>query len=426
MKITLITIGSRGDVQPFMALGLGLQKSGHKILLATHVTFEKEIRELGMDFAPIEGDIRQLVETDAVQDVIGTGSNPFLFSQRFMKAATLLVRQAVKDMLSACNEADAAVLAGLGFYGGYDVCEKLGIPFVIAAVQPLAPTSAFGNLFFPTAPRWLPFAGVYNRATFYLFNWLFWSFVRGSLNNARSEILGLRLTSFAPPFSMLAKHGVPSLYGVSPAVIPHPSDWADCFDMTGYWFLDSPTAWSPPSALADFIEAGSPPVYIGFGSLFSREAEAVADIALRAIEISGQRGILLTGWGGMKVTRKSEQVFFIESAPHSWLFPRMSSVVHHGGAGTTAAGLRAGIPTVIVPFMGDQLFWGRRVRELGVGAAPIPRSKLTPERLAESISTVIHDEGIRSRAQELGQRIHAEDGVARAVEKINDYFRKWD
>ena len=375
-----------------------------------------------MGFLPVEGDIRQLVGTESLRQVADTGNNPILFSFRFRRAARPLVQQAVKDMLAACRGAQAAVLAGLGQYGGCDVAEKLSLPFVTAAVQPMFSTRTIHSPFFPPAPAWLPFKGSYNRLTYSLLAWMLWSFVRSSLSKARCEILDLGAASFAPPFDKLARQGVPSLVGVSPAVISKPYDWPSAVDLTGYWFLDSPASETLPVELERFIGSGPPPVYIGFGSLSDREAEIFTQIAIDALKQAGQRGVLLTGWGGLHGTSRSDDLLAIDFAPHKSLFPRMAAVVHHGGAGTTAAGLRAGAPNVIVPFMGDQPFWGRRVYELGVGAAPIPRAELSTQRSADAISTVVHDQGIRARAAQLGEKIRAEDGIGRAVEKINQYF----
>jgi sterol 3beta-glucosyltransferase len=206
----------------------------------------------------------------------------------------------------------------------------------------------------------------------------------------------------------------PTLYGFSPSVIPKPSDWHNT-EVTGYWFLDAATDWVPPADLMAFLQAGPPPVYIGFGSMGSRKPEETADLVLQAIARTGQRAILLSGWGGLSKADLPETVFMVESVPHSWLFSQVAAVVHHGGAGTTAAGLRAGVPSIVIPFFGDQPFWGQRVAKLGVGPEPIPRKQLTVERLAQAIRTAVTDRGMIRRAADLGAKIQAEDGVANAV-----------
>ena len=208
----------------------------------------------------------------------------------------------------------------------------------------------------------------------------------------------------------------PMIAGYSPAVFPKPTDWPAWVHVTGYWFLNAEAGWQPPAALVDFLQAGPAPVYIGFGSMAGRNPEQRAETAIKALERSGQRGILLTGWGGLQAGDLPDFVFAVDSVPHDWLFPQMAAVVHHGGAGTTAAGLRAGAPTVIVPFFGDQPFWGRRVAELGVGTRPIAQKQLSVERLAAAIRTAACDLDMRRRAQELSQRIGREDGIGRAVE----------
>jgi sterol 3beta-glucosyltransferase len=198
-------------------------------------------------------------------------------------------------------------------------------------------------------------------------------------------------------------------------VCPKPSDWGNDIHITGYWFLDQGDDWTPPQALVNFLQAGSPPVYIGFGSMSIRKPEETTNLVLKALAQTKQRGIILSGWGGFHVDELPDSVFTLDSVPFSWLFPRLAAVVHHGGAGTTAAGLRAGVPSVVIPFFGDQPFWGQRVAELGVGPAPIPLRKLTVERLSQAIQTAVNDHTMRQRAADLGAKIQGEDGIASAV-----------
>jgi UDP:flavonoid glycosyltransferase YjiC (YdhE family) len=197
--------------------------------------------------------------------------------------------------------------------------------------------------------------------------------------------------------------------------LPKPADWGEAIHVTGYWFLPPATDWSPPPALVDFLHAGPPPVYIGFGRMVSRQPEETADLVIQAVTQSGQRAILLTGWGGLQKERLPENICLIDSAPHDWLFSQVAAVVHHGGAGTTAAGIRAGVPSLIIPFFGDQFFWGTRVAALGIGPAPIPRKQLTVDRLAAALQTMTTNQPMQQRAAQLGAQVQAEDGVAQAV-----------
>jgi sterol 3beta-glucosyltransferase len=206
------------------------------------------------------------------------------------------------------------------------------------------------------------------------------------------------------------------LYAYSDQIVPKPADWGENVHVTGYWECQPDTTWQPPTALLDFLNAGPVPVYIGFGSMFGTNSERRGQIILDALKQSSQRAILATGWGGLKVDANASEVFVIEQAPHEWLFNCVSAVVHHGGAGTTAAGLRAGKPTLICPFMGDQGFWGRRVEALGVGAAPIPQKALTAEKLAAALTQITTDSAMRERAEALGTRLRSENGAVRAAE----------
>ncbi len=243
------------------------------------------------------------------------------------------------------------------------------------------------------------------------------------INTWRKEVLNLPTRSILAS-EMVRSNGelVPVLYYYSPHVIPQPNDWPKNAIATGYWFLNSMNNWQPPADLVKFIAAGKPPVYIGFGSMTGQHPEQIAQIVIAALKKSKQRGIIATGWGGLAASDLPENIFKIESVPHDWLFPQMAAVVHHGGAGTTAAGLRAGKTTVICPFFGDQPFWGNRIAELGVGTKPIPIKQLTVDKLVDAINTAVSNENMRQRAANLGEKIRSEDGVARAVEIINNYL----
>jgi sterol 3beta-glucosyltransferase len=211
------------------------------------------------------------------------------------------------------------------------------------------------------------------------------------------------------------KEDSPVLYAFSPAVVPRPSDWRKGCSITGYWFLDKPD-WIPPQTLLDFIQAASPPVYIGFGSMSERDPQALSELLIRALRLAGQRGVLLSGWADLPKENMPDDMYVIESVPHDWLFPRMAAVVHHGGAGTTAAVFRAGVPNIAVPFFGDQNFWAGQVWRLGTGPRPIPRKRLTAENLAQAIKQAVSSAPIQQRAEALGEEIRREDGVARAIE----------
>jgi len=286
-------------------------------------------------------------------------------------------------------------------------------------LQPLHPTRAFPSYASPTQRN---LGGFLNRFTYLASDTMFWFPYRSAVNRFRQEQMNLPQIPIWVNEIRQWQRRCPVIYGFSPSVVQKPPDWGDHVEVTGYWFLDRQPGWQPPADLADFLAAGSPPVYIGFGSMSTRKPQETTELVLRALSRDRQRGLLLTGWGGLSEIDLPDYVFKIESAPHDWLFPQMAAVVHHGGAGTTAAGLRAGIPTIIVPHFIDQPFWGQRVADLGAGPQPIPRKQLTAERLADAINIAVTDEKMRRRAADLGEIIRAEDGVARAVEVINSHI----
>jgi UDP:flavonoid glycosyltransferase YjiC (YdhE family) len=251
-------------------------------------------------------------------------------------------------------------------------------------------------------------------------NRLFFWMLKDTLNGCRREVLGLPALPWRA-YATLDVGRLPILYGYSPALLPKPPDWGDWLHVTGFWFLDGAEHWQPPGELARFLDAGPPPVYVGFGSMVEREAERLTRLAVDALQQSGRRGVLLSGWSGLGGSALPETILRVDSVPHEWLFPRTAVVVHHGGAGTTAAALRAGVPSVSVPFFADQAFWGWCVHQSGAGAPPVPRQRLTVERLAGAIGRATQAE-VRQRAADLGQRIRAEAGVAEACKWVEHYL----
>jgi UDP:flavonoid glycosyltransferase YjiC (YdhE family) len=321
-------------------------------------------------------------------------------------------------MLAALNNSTACILSPLAQFGGYDACEKLGIYPVITHLQPVVPMDEYPSPFFPDLPN-IVGRGIYNRFTANVVIVALWQMFRPLVNAARVERLGLEKHSLSGTWGATKKRKVPILMAYSPHIIvPPEKNWPENYHTTGYWFLDEPLDWSPPVDLEAFLSAGEPPIYIGFGSMASRNPEKNTQIMLEALVQSGERGLLLTGWGGLQDTALPDNVFKIQSCPHSWLFPRVKAIVHHGGAGTTAAAFRAGKPQVVVPFFADQPFWGKITQKLGVGVKPLPNKTVSSESLASAIRQVSSNAKMQQTAKELGEKIAAESGVANAVKVI--------
>jgi UDP:flavonoid glycosyltransferase YjiC (YdhE family) len=412
MRIAIIAPGSRGDVQPYIALGKGLQEAGHTVRLVTHLDFESLVNTHGLEFWPIAGNVQEIAQSAEMRERLAGGNFLAIMSQMAKEAQRGAVALA-EGGLTACQGMEL-LLGGIGgLYVGLALAEKLGLPLLQAYYIPFTPTRAYPSFLFPQLPS--PIAGPLNRLSYRLMQQVMWQGFRSADKVARERVLGLPPTSFWGPYNSAPLQGYPILYGYSPSVIPRPPDWGDDIHVTGYWFLDEVDEWTPPSDLVEFLKGGSPPVYVGFGSMSDRNPEEMVDIILQALAQTRQRAIMLSGWSGLHKADLPQSVLSLDSASFSWLFPRVAAVVHHGGAGTTSAGLRAGVPSIVVPFMGDQPFWGRRVAGLGVGPEPIPRKKLTVERLAQALQETLTDQTMRQRAAELGAKIRTEDGVARAV-----------
>ncbi|MEJ2208766.1 MAG: glycosyltransferase [Anaerolineae bacterium] len=415
MRITIIASGSRGDVQPYVALGRGLQAAGHGVRLVTHEDYRELADAAGAEFWPVAGSIRDIAQGRDMQALLERGNFLAVLSQMAQEARRGAIALA-EAALPACRGSDL-LLAGLGgLFPGVAVAEKLGLPLLQAYYIPFTPTRAYPSFALPNLPSWL--GGRLYPLSYHLARQMIWQSFRSGDRLARRQVLDVPPAPLRGPFDAGCVQGMPILYGYSPAVLPKPADWGDHIHVTGYWFLEADEDWAPPPALTEFLEAGPPPVYVGFGSMSSRKPEETAELILRAVDRAGQRAILLSGWGGLRVADLPRDVMVVDSIPFSWLFPRVAAVVHHGGAGTTAAGLRAGVPSVVIPFFGDQPFWGRRVAELGVGPEPLRRKGLTAERLATAIRQALEDGTMRRRAAELGSIIRAEDGVASAVRVV--------
>jgi UDP:flavonoid glycosyltransferase YjiC (YdhE family) len=344
------------------------------------------------------------------------GANPIKSIHAMRAIIGPVVMEMTEDALAACRDADAIICLGVLSAFGQSIAEALDIPIINIEPTPLLTTRSFPA---PSWPIQRDMGGLHNYFSGVAMLRVIWQWYSQFVNDFRQR-LGLSTYTFADFYRALKS--TPMLSAYSPSIIPHPEDWPESVHVTGYFFPDIPSDWKPSPELKAFLEGGDPPVYIGFGSMAGRSPEKLASLILEALAKSGQRGLLLTGWGGLSANLTTDSVFVVDSAPHSWLFPRMAAVVHHGGAGTTAEGLRAGVPTIVVPFVFDQSFWGARVKTLGLGPDPIPKKHLTADRLANAIRIAVSDPDIKGHANACGEAIRAEDGVDNAVKIIERYL----
>jgi UDP:flavonoid glycosyltransferase YjiC (YdhE family) len=409
MKILISTLGSRGDTQPYLALAVGLQRAGHRVTLVAPNSFVEWIQSYGIAAYPIRFNPHEVMQS------ITKTKNPFQAMRAMREVMNTGVTQALDDCWQAAQDADFMIQTGTG-NGALEIASTRGIPVAFAYLVPMPPTRAFPMFMLPFRSS---LGAGYNYLTHTLIGRVLWSGMGGpTVNRWRARLNLPAWRSEAQMRHYARSLDTPSLYGYSPHVISRPVDWDDEHHVTGYWFLDAPPSWQAPADLLRFLESGPAPVYIGFGSMSHQNSEQQARSALRALELSGQRGILSTGWGGLTRVSAPPNIFFVDDVPHAWLFPRMGAVVHHGGAGTTGASLRAGVPSIITPFGGDQVAWADHITKLGVGLQAAAAQRLTAEKLAHAIHTAINDSAMRTRAAALGEKIRAEDGIARAVEVL--------
>ncbi|KAK4097040.1 glycosyltransferase family 1 protein [Parathielavia hyrcaniae] len=429
MVITCLTIGSRGDVQPYIALCKKLLADGHRPRIATHIEFQAWIESHGIGYAYVGGDPAELMQL-CIQN--GT------FTWAFLKEANAKMRGWLDDLLAtswrACQGSDLLIESPSAM-AGIHIAEGLGIPYFRAFTMPWTRTRAYPHAFIMPGQK---MGGAYNYVTYVMFDNVFWKTTAHQINRWRNSMLGLPNTNL----EKMQVNKVPFLYNFSPYVVPPPLDYSDWIRVTGYWFLDEGgEQWAPPPELTDFLERARRDekkiVYVGFGSILVPDPAKMTQEVIDAVLKADVRCILSKGWSDRLLSKKDKEIdeiavgspeadkkpepelppeiFLIQSAPHDWLFRQIDAAAHHGGSGTTGASLRAGIPTIIRPFFGDQFFFGTRVEDLGVG---ICLKKWGANSFARALWEATNSERMIVKARVLGEQIRRENGVDSAVQCI--------
>ncbi|SEH01662.1 UDP:flavonoid glycosyltransferase YjiC, YdhE family [Nonomuraea solani] len=396
MRVAVLGVGSRGDVQPCAALARGLAGRRHDVTLVAAGRYAG-LGE-GVRFVPLGVDPEAVVTSEEGRRWLRSG--PLGFVRGFRTVVEPLAARLVTEVDAACADADLVLAPALGAFGRH-LHERYGMPYRILHFQPSEPTREFPNPLVPLATLG-PLA---NRASYALVERLGWLMLGRMVNRLRASVLGLGPLR-GSPFAADRRARVPVLCGVSPLVVPMPADWPAYVRMTGYWRLPGPRE----SGLEDFLDAGAPPVFVGFGSMAPDEPERVAGEVVAALRRARLRGVVQ----GLPVAA-DDDVRVVGEVAHDGLFPRMTAIVHHGGAGTTGTGLTAGVPNVVCPFFSDQPFWGRRVAALGVGPAPLPIKALTRDELAARLLAVPK---YREKSAQLGRLLRVENGVKNAIDLI--------
>jgi sterol 3beta-glucosyltransferase len=410
MKALLMTLGTRGDVQPFLALAQGLRAAGHEAVVVAPHRFADFAATHGVSFAGVDDGPMALMDDENAGSLLEGGIRSRLDLMRTMPA---MFTRVLEDSWSVAQDAGADVVVHNGqILSGQHVAEALGIPAVLALPIPVyVPTRAFPwpgvalPAWLPRSLNWVTYAGMKSTAVAF----------GGVVDRWRRDTLGLpRRPGRHDPVRRPDGGHAAVLHAYSPAVLPRPADWPPEVETTGYWNLaGDPTPL--PEDLRRFIADGAAPVFVGFGSMAGSDPARTTRTVLESARLAGCRLVVGAGWGGLDVSDPPDGVFAVTDVDYRSLFPHMAAVVHHGGAGTTGVAFAAGRPQLVCPFVADQPFWGRLVERRGVGPAPLPQKRLEPAALAAAITEMVSSPHMSRNAERLGEQVRAEDGVGTAV-----------
>jgi UDP:flavonoid glycosyltransferase YjiC (YdhE family) len=414
MRVLIVAVGTRGDVAPYTGLAARFAEQGHEIAIAAYGPFAELVATAGAEFVALPGDPRAATSWTQVQHGSKIGTGPLGLARLMRMMTDEMVELAEAIRMAAQDRADVLLLS-MPATLGYHVAEHLGLPSMGVYLQPAFPTAEH-------PPSLLGFGrslgGLGNRLAGQL------AISATGMIFARA-IRAVRARLDLPPLSSSELTTVmsawPVQHGYSPTLLPRPRDWRQNLDVAGFLWPTADPGWEPPGELAEFLDGGPPPVYVGFGSRVFNDASRLSRLVDEALAMAGARGVIQAGWTDLRA--RSARSITIGEAPHSWLFPRMGALVHHAGAGTSAAGLLAGCPTVSVPVVADQPFWAARLAMLGVGPKPVPHRRLTAERLATAIRVAIAHQPYRARALEVSERLRTEDGAGRIVAAVERLVR---
>ncbi|GHI10447.1 UDP-glucose--sterol glucosyltransferase [Streptomyces cellostaticus] len=400
MRITIATAGSRGDVAPYTGLGAALRHAGHEVAVATTGAYAPLVREAGLELRDLPAVPR------ADQGVTDR--------RELMRSAAAFITELGQGFTDAVgNDTDLLLLSATTAPFGWHLTEATGLPSLGVYLQPTTPTGAFPPPVTGTRSLSRPGNRLAGRLALRITDRLY-----------AQAVVRLRERLGLPPLTASAMRrrqeeaDWPILHGFSTALVPRPTDWRPGLQIAGTWWPHHTPTAQLPATLEDFLAAGPRPVLIGFGSMAAGDGERLSELAVRALRRAGLRGILQSGRAGLVADADCDDVLTIGDVPHALLFPRLAAVVHHAGAGTSAAALRAGVPAVTVPVTADQPFWAARLAALGAAPDPIPFRSLTAERLADALSRVVRQLSYARAAETAARHMATEDGVGRALERI--------
>ncbi|EQK39583.1 UDP-glucoronosyl and UDP-glucosyl transferase family protein [[Clostridium] bifermentans ATCC 19299] len=413
--ITIICAGSRGDFQPYVALAQRLKILGEEVKISGFSQFENFVRGYGIDYVPIEVDYEELGVDPKMLKQAGSADNPLKMILTFnkMKKYGAQIAKQTYDSL----EGSELIVYHPGCVIGYFAAQEMNIPSVLATPFPMNKTEEYLSVV--TYGKARP-TNINKKISYKMIQGMLWLASSNTVKQHWKERFGRVPKNFKSPYEKISKDHI-AMVSCSNFVFPRPKDWDKNIYQSGYWFVEENKEYKPSKELEAFINNGEKPVYIGFGSVFdSDEKDKIVRIIIDALKKCGKRGII-SGMG--KVDNLPDNIISVDGIPHTWLFEKVSVVCHHGGAGTTAAGFRAGVPSVIIPFSNDQFAWAHRAFDLGVGAKPIYKKDLTADKLAEGINYALNKD-IIERAEMLSKNIALEDGALDCAKKIVDILNR--
>lgn len=419
-RIAIAAIGTMGDVQPFVALSLALQKRGHSVILATTADFRDFVTGHGIEFHNLGADVQAFIRQSHFDNAMS--KSMLLYAPKLLRDGQRILREACRQLWVAAQGTDAIIFHQTTNFA-IDIAEALDVPALMTAFQPINPTGEFPYVGYDGPPP----EPLFNRISLDpLFNRLSYviqaaqqSYYDFPRDRMRAKLLGLRSSKRAGFTRNARGEQIPALHAYSPTISPRPGDWPESTIVTGFWRLEDITGWEPEPEFEAFLAAGEQPIYLGFGSMPFGAARNT-EIIVKALQMWGGRVVIGKGWGGVRAEDLPDSVYVIDKAPHTRLFELVKAVVHHGGAGTTHAGLYAGKPTFVVPQFFDQPYWGSRVAELGCGPAPVRLRKLTPGILAAALEELATDDAYQLAAADVRERLLHEDGTGLAADVIEE------
>ena len=414
LNITMLTMGSTGDVRPYVLLGKELKNRGYHITVAAFSSFRGMVTDEGLDFYPLSGNAEELITS-----VLGPETNGINYLPQIYKRLHSVIPELLRGLEESCRTADAMICNYFGTVY-YSVAEKYHLPCIQTHFFPMDPTSSIPMSSF----RNQHLGSVFNKFT-YKIGYLSVGFLEKILlSEWREDSMISKRKATSHPVYKIGEHDIPVLYAISPSVFPKPREWPDSIHMSGFWFDHSPCKWQPPEDLLEFLHSGEMPVYIGFGSMHSGNMNKMLTMILRALRAAGLRAVIC-GALNESSRHSGRKVYFADHIPHDWLFPRVSAVIHHGGAGTVSSGLRWGRPTWILPFAGDQPFWGAQIHRIGCGPKPVSRNSVTVRKLTKGLIDLTTKPGYKKNAADIAACLAKEDGTRTAADWIEQFIREW-